>query len=132
MYKKRKMHGSFLQKILNLTIYLFSFAFMSNAQNVQFTSLPAHLQLFARDADDSALVRIAGTVNDAGYDSAHLKIYRNESGWKQLSQKLNYAGSEANFEFLPKIVAGLYEYRFEIFVDQNLLAMRDSIVCGDA
>ncbi len=112
-------------------IVLFSFLSLANGQNVRFSSLPAHLQLFARDADDSALVRIAGTVSDAAYDSVHLQIYRNELSWKRFSQKLNYSGNEAGFEFTPKIVTGLYEYRFDIFVDQNLVAARDSITCGD-
>ncbi len=114
-------------------LYFFSLLVIAPAyaQNVTFSSIPAHLQLYARNSQDSAVVRIAGKVNEAGFDTVSLKIYRNTQIWKEQSQPLTYSGNAADFEFLPKIVAGLYEYRFEISVDQNLVAIRDSIACGD-
>ena len=125
------MLTSFNHKFIVVCTFISVILSTNRAQNVNFNSLPAHLQLFARDADDSAYVRIAGTVTDNGYDSVSVKIYRNNRSWKQLSQELDYSNNEAQFEFTPKIATGLYEYRFEILVDQNLVAVRDSIVCGD-
>ncbi|WP_456441092.1 sialate O-acetylesterase [Caldithrix abyssi] len=106
-------------------------ALAANAQQVTFSKFPAHLQLFPRDNQDSAVVQVAGNVLSAGYQKIALKIYRDTVLWKQMEQNLDYAAGEAPFSFSPKIFAGLYEYRFEVWLDNQKVAEEDSIVCGD-
>ena len=101
------------------------------SQQVRFSAFPAPLQLFARDEQDSAIVPIEGILQSTGYDSVHLQVFRNTILWKTLHQQLVYSGGSASFRLLPTIAAGLFEYDFRVFIDQNLVMERDSIVCGD-
>ena len=101
-------------------------------QSVQLQQFPAHLQLFARDAQDSALVPVEGSVTQAEHQTISLKVFQNDSLWWSKNQTLVYQNGQAGFSFEPKIVAGLYEYRFELWLDGGTLAAsEDSIVCGD-
>jgi len=105
---------------------------VARAQLVDLQKFPAHLQLYARDAQDSALVPVEGQVLQSDYQSIELKIFRDGALWKQADQTLSYQGGAASFAFAPKIYAGLYEYRFELWLnDTTLAASEDSIVCGD-
>ncbi len=100
-------------------------------QTIHFTHFPAHLQLYPRDSQDSAVVKVAGTVTSTGYENITLKLYQNSLLWKEKSQSLHYVNGKAEFSFTPKIVAGLYEYRFEVWLDTQKVAEEDSITCGD-
>ncbi len=105
---------------------------VARAQLVKLQKFPAHLQLYARDAQDSALVSVEGQVLQSGYQSVQLKIFQNGTLWKQADQTLTYENGQAPFGFSPKIYAGLYEYRFELWLDDaTLAASEDSIACGD-
>lgn len=100
-------------------------------QSITFTDFPAHLQLYPRDGQDSAIVAVRGWVTSQEYESITLKVFQNSDLWKEQSQNLSFNNSKAEFAFNPKIVAGLYEYRFEVWLDEQLAAEEDSIVCGD-
>jgi len=102
---------------------------------VQFDRLPAKLQLYPRDNQDSAVVQISGTINSTGYDSIYVIVYKNNLFINKIISKLNYSGNSARFVLLPKIHAELSEYSFAVFLNNNSsnnsIAFRDSIVCGD-
>ncbi len=100
-------------------------------QQIQFTNFPAHLQLYPRDAQDSAVVAITGSVVQSGYAQIQLDVYQNQQVWKSFQKNLVYQNGTASFAFYPKIYAGLYEYDFKVYLDDQLVAQEDSIVCGD-
>ena len=104
---------------------------MLNAQLINFTHFPAHLQLFPRDDQDSAVVTISGWVQSPNHQMIYLKLFQNDGLWKQLEQSLDYSSGNAYFSFEPKIVAWLFEYRFEVWLDDQKVAEEDSITCGD-
>jgi|GEM_PF-2522332 len=100
-----------------------------------FTALPAPEQLFARGADDSATVPITGTIYQEGFDSIYLLQFKNGTVLSRSTLFLTYINGTAAFAFLPRIHAELSEYRFEVHLVasgfDSLIALRDSIVCGD-
>ncbi|NOY06026.1 MAG: hypothetical protein GXO82_05270, partial [Chlorobi bacterium] len=105
------------------------------SQNVTLSQFPAPLQLFPRDDQDSAAVPVKGWVLVPGYDSAFVRVLKNNQPYKRESMPLVYGGTSASFSFAPKIHAELSEYSFELYVKNasgsTLVARRDSIVCGD-
>jgi len=101
------------------------------AQALHFQKIPAHLQLYPRDIQDSAVVEISGTVTETGYNQISLDVLKDDQLYKQFQQSLTYSGGSASFSFLPKINAGLHEYDFKIYLDGQLTTRRDSITCGD-
>ncbi len=116
--------------IAQLLIIIFSLSPVFG-QQVSLQKWPAKLQLFPRDAQDSALVHIQGEVQEAGFAAAKLEIYKQSQLWKENTQNLNYVNGTAVFDFSPKIYAEAAEYDFKLFIDGELIAQRDSILCGD-
>jgi len=100
-----------------------------------FSRIPAPMQFFARNGDDSATVDIEGTLRLEGYDSIYVQISRNGIPWRQLTLGLRYDNGEAPFAFRPRIHAEPSEHRFTIgllsAVGDTVIAVRDSVVCGD-
>lgn len=100
-------------------------------------SFPENLQLYPRDAQDSALMRVGGVLSVVGYDSAVAEIRKNGVLWKRLVTPLVYASGKAAFALQPKLHAELAEYGVTLRAISNankrdtVLAVRDSIVCGD-
>lgn len=105
------------------------------SQWITYENLPSRLQLFPRDEQDSARVWISGTVDTTGFDSIIVKIYRTGDIWKRMSRKLDYPGNPAPFSFFTKIVAGLYNYSFEVLLKKRTTLLSDTlikkVVCGD-
>ena len=116
--------------------FLLLFIFSSSAlplfgQQTTLHNWPASLQLFPRDAQDSAAVHISGEVQETGSAEAVLKIFKQSQPWKEISQNLEYENGKAPFDFNPKIHAEAAEYSFRLFIDTVRIAQRDSILCGD-
>ena len=123
-----------MRVIINVVFFAVVFWTLLQAQGAALSlqKFPAHLQLYARDNQDSALVPVKGNVVQNGYQSIELKVFQNEALYWQKEKTLNYENGQASFSFSPKICAGLFEYRFELWLDQSTLAAgEDSIVCGD-
>ncbi len=74
------------------------------AQQVALQNWPAKLQLFPRDTQDSALVRISGEVQESGYSEAKLEIYKQSQLWKAKMQDLNYVNGTASLILVPKFM----------------------------
>jgi tetratricopeptide (TPR) repeat protein len=96
---------------------------------------PSPLQLFPRDAQDSAAMRVAGTVNLGGFDSVVVELKRDGAPWKRLAARLQYEQGKAVFSVEPKLHAALSLYELRVHIksanQDTMLAVRDSLVCGD-
>ncbi len=119
-------------RLVILLIFSFGFNLLSLfGQQVALQNWPAKLQLFPRDAQDSAVVRISGDVLESGFTEVKLEIYKQSQLWKERTQTLAYQNGKAAFDFSPKIHAEASEYDFHLLIDTELVARRDSILCGD-
>lgn len=106
---------------------------------VTFSDLPANFQLYPRNVQDEAIVKIAGTVTDPNIDQMCVTVYsRTEGGSNQLfeAQQCQSIGTgQSNFDFDITILAALQEYRFEIVAWNNgnfvCSEARDWVVAGD-
>ncbi len=99
---------------------------------VEFDRIPRSLQLFARDENDSADVVVSGTVLAQGYHEIHLLVLKDGIPWAKRSAALEYDPPDgAPFNLTARIHAELSEYDIRVFVDNIVVAARDSIVCGD-
>ncbi|OGS35784.1 MAG: hypothetical protein A2293_05105, partial [Elusimicrobia bacterium RIFOXYB2_FULL_49_7] len=102
------------------------------AQIVSLSEFPKRLQLFARDAQDSAVVTMSGCVTTAGFDSVSVRLYKNGVLSQRLADALTYVDDSAFFSFSPKIHAELASYKVEFYIGSALNATADSLLCGDA
>lgn len=100
-----------------------------------FSSFPAHYQFYARDANDSAAMPIAGTVRARGFDSIRVDVYRDGGFWKSAAQPLLYTAGGAAFALAPTIYARPVFFGVRVVLVRrgvdSLIASRDSIICGD-
>lgn len=100
-----------------------------------FSVNPQSLQLYARGADDSAEVAIAGAISQPDFDSIYVDVLKNNVPWKHSAAPLFYANGKAPFHFSPTIHAELAEYTIHVRMrnarTDTLLAVWDSVVCGD-
>lgn len=102
------------------------------------SAFPRSLQFYPRDAQDSATMLIEGTINSPAvvYDSVYVDIQKNNVAYKRLAATLSSKDGKAAFSFQPKIHAELSNYSLRLGVKNatkdTVLAVRDSIVCGDA
>jgi len=100
-----------------------------------FSAIPLPMQVYARGDDDSATVTIAGTIYRTGIDSIYIVQTKNKLPFLRASQVLNYEKGTAPFVFHQRIHSELSEYGFEVHSEaqgrDSIMAIRDSIVCGD-
>ncbi|HHG83962.1 MAG TPA: hypothetical protein ENJ82_04370 [Bacteroidetes bacterium] len=123
------------KKYLTAFLLLFSFQTFLLAQSIQYSAFPQHLQLYPRDASDSATVPISGLVTTPGQDSILLTVYQNNLYWQRQAHKLIYSKGQAFFDFETRIPAETIEFKFEIALASKGITRThttaDSIVCGD-
>ncbi|WP_025762603.1 sialate O-acetylesterase [Dyadobacter tibetensis] len=123
--------------LLSLLLSFHQLAFSQNIGSFHFSALPENMQLFAREANNEALVTIAGRNTDPEYKAVSVITLRQNSRIGYSSQPLNYTtGNEASFEIKTKIKAELAEYSVAIYGkksnnDSSLIARRDRLVAGD-
>jgi hypothetical protein len=100
-----------------------------------FTELPRHLQLYPRNADDSASVPISGNVYRPGFDSIYCIQFKDSIRIGRNASKLTYTEGKAAFAFTGRLHAELSEYRFEVHLVSNtldtIIAAPDSVTCGE-
>ncbi len=100
------------------------------------TEYPRRMQLYARDADDSARVPIGGTVTDPGFDSVVVTITRDGAPWKELAERLAYRNDSATFLLEPTIYADTVDFGFRVRLtgvadDGRTLLEQPEVACGD-
>lgn len=95
------------------------------------TAAPQGRQLFPRDTAGGATVRVAGRVTDGGVRNVQLRVISGPDSWTYAQP----AGRGSSFEFTPRIVAGLREYRLELRAFGNdaprTVGIWDGVVAGD-
>jgi hypothetical protein len=101
------------------------------AARVAFREVPRDLQLFPRGAGDSAEIVFAGTITSPGCDSVKLEVDRDGELIGIRRAGLLYQGDTASFHLASAIHAELSEYTARFYLDDSLVAVRDSLVCGD-
>lgn len=96
---------------------------------------PAERQLYPRGANDSAQMSLSGSISLRGYDSAYVRLFKNGTCIQRLSQQLQYKAGIATFHLRPILHAELSEYGVQVGLTaatkDTVIAVRDSIVCGD-
>jgi len=122
---------------VHLENYLFDKYSIARPQlpDTTFTEIPQRFQLFPRDEQDSAVVRIAGRVYITTFDSVYTVVTKNGEFMQRIAKPLFYPKGVAGYELLPKIHAELAEYDIKIHLKgeekDTLIGVRDSITCGD-
>lgn len=111
---------------------MFALISPSHAFNLTFTNAPKKLQFFARDSLDSASIMVSGKVSGSASVTITVKIYKDGTLFRSFSQPLLFTDDTALFSLNLKIHAGLFLYRFEVFLNDSLASVADSVVCGDA
>ncbi len=100
-----------------------------------FTLLPANLQLYPRESNDSASVPIQGNIYYPGFDSIYIDVFKNNKPYNHQAQGLQYSDTKAPFSFYQRINAELSEFHFIVHLKNKtqdlIIANRDSITCGD-
>jgi hypothetical protein len=100
-----------------------------------FTSIPMNNQLYPRDKDDYANVKIAGNFTEEKFGTISVKIFKNKSYIETIAQKLNFVYGSAPFELNYKIHSELSNYKFVISAKNSsrdsVMKVRDNIVAGD-
>jgi hypothetical protein len=108
---------------------------VNSMAQVSYSHKPASMQLFPRDASDSAEVKLAGVVTQQGLQAVIFKLYRDGSMLDSTLTMLNYQNSVAPFNQTYKIKAEKSEYKihFSLYdgVTENCILAADSIVAGD-
>ncbi len=117
-----------------LIVVLFLIPFKSSvAQEVRILEGPENYQLYARDHADSASVAVQGMIKKGvTFNSVKLKVFKDG----ELYSTQECALENNRFFANSRIYAGLHEFRFELQVNNgikdSLIAIADSVVCGDA
>ncbi|MFH0919870.1 MAG: discoidin domain-containing protein [Fibrobacterota bacterium] len=119
------MKSLFLPAILVLSVIAFS-------QTATLSSFPQRLQLFARDAQDSATVIVTGNVTSTGSDSVTLTVLKNGAAYQYFKQVLVYSAGSAPFTFSARLHAELASYKVELRVNTTTVSTADSVLSGDA
>ena len=102
------------------------------AQDLSLTEAPRDRQLFPRDDTDSAPVVCSGVVTDPDHDAVMMVVEREGEFWTLDRVDLVYDPPHgAAFDLTCAIDAGLAEYTASLFLDDELILVRDSLVCGD-
>jgi hypothetical protein len=127
-------------KIFFLSIGLILNFAKVNAQQVYppfvFSQLPQDFQLYARNDNNIGIIPIAGTIQDKGWKTVSILVYRENklSGYQKVKVQVN--AQEDSFLTNPSIKSEKAEYNIFIYASKNdkdstLITSRKSIVAGD-
>jgi hypothetical protein len=98
-------------------------------------AMPSHYQFFARGSEGTANTAVSGSIDEAGYDSVFLQVYRNDTLLHTLSHVLSYSGNTASFDFEESIPAELALTIERLYVKRldTLRFLREAadLTCGD-
>jgi hypothetical protein len=99
---------------LILTVLWILMSGFVNAQ-VNFTAIPADLDLIPRDTDSSGTIVVRGENSDPGYNSVHSQLVA-MSNQEVVEDKITDIGPDGLFSFLHHIPAKLQEYELHIYL----------------
>ena len=113
--------------LLSFIIILTTFAGFS--QTLKFTEAPENYRLYARDKSDSATVLISGTIDKkSNFSSLSLKVFQDGMLFDTQQTEI----SNKRFSLSTRIPSGFRQFKFEVYVQDSLCLLADSVVCGDA
>ncbi|MEO8666664.1 MAG: hypothetical protein ABI462_14315, partial [Ignavibacteria bacterium] len=116
----------------SLAILIIFFTVLSiSSQTVKYNNVPADLQLYPRNVQDTGNVIFNGEVQTVGYDSMYIEMFKNEVFQSRRSQVLSYTAGIAPFNLSHKIHAECSEYKFKIFLNTTLVKTISNVTCGD-
>ncbi len=103
---------------------------------VSFDEHPVDGQLYPRNANNIAQVRVAGKVLETGWALVTVVAKRDGVSFAMRQQALNYSTTGAPFDLKINIHAELASYDFAIFLRSNtgrrMVATAQDVVAGDA
>ncbi len=106
-------------------------------------NFPTNLQFYPRNSNDSAVVSLSGTLTQGGFDSVYTLLYKNGVQVGRTARPIQYNYILRGTESIPQTIisagvrihAELAEYSVRFGVKSatrdTVLAVRDSLVCGD-
>lgn len=103
------------------------------SQNIKLSEAPEDYRLYARDASDSAVVSIIGTIKGKlDFKEFSLKVYKDGDLYDTKRDTIK----NKNVSISTKIHSGLHEFKFEFYIKKNnkdsLYLTANHLVCGDA
>lgn len=120
-------------------VALFPSLLLLLAQNpaVEFTAHPVDGQLYPRNANNIADVRVAGTVHEAGWTTVTCVVRRDGVPFAMRQQTLNFNPfGGAPFDLGIKIHAELAQYDFAVLLrnddGRKVVGTAENVVAGDA
>ena len=129
--------NSLFKNSLRLTVFMLLVnVFSASGQQVQLNEFPKKLQLYPRNPiNNRGIIAVSGRMLTAGYTSMVLKIYANNSLNSTLNTNLNYLNGSASFNFSTTVAADTTNWKYALYARisnvEQLIALADSIVCGD-
>ena len=118
-------------------IFFFSTA---NAQQIYapfvFNEIPQDFQLYARNDKKMALIPISGTIQEKGWKTVSVNVYREGKFFGYQKYKVQVNKQEDSFALNPAIKSERAEYSIKIYASKNdkdstLITERKNIVAGD-
>ncbi|MEP7263849.1 MAG: sialate O-acetylesterase [Bacteroidota bacterium] len=108
---------------------------MSVSAQITYSANPSRLQLYPRDADDSATVVLSGLVTTTQYSDIIFTYSKSGVLSDSTITKLTFNNSQAPFSKNYRIKTGKTLYNFRIYLRQGVSSLQvlraDSVVCGD-
>ena len=110
-------------KILLLAIGLTSIYTRVNAQQVYppfiFSQIPQDFQLFARNENNMGAIPIVGTIQDKGWKTVSILVYRDNKLFGYHKVKVQINSREDSFSANPTIKSEKAEYNIFIYASRN-------------
>ena len=127
-------------KIYTIAFGIIFFFSTANAQQIYapfvFNEIPQDFQLYARNDKKMALIPISGTIQEKGWKTVSVNVYREGkiSGYQKYKVQVNK--QEDSFVLNPTIKSERAEYSIKIYASKNdkdstLITERKNIVAGD-
>ena len=103
---------------------------------ISFSQFPANLQLYPRVLSNNlARVAVNGTVTNASFDNAVLKVLRNGAPWTNVTVSLVFSNGQAAFDASTSIPAELSGYDFQLVLKSGAaetpVRTATNVVAGD-
>lgn len=127
-------------KILFFVLGLIPFFSKVNAQQVYppfiFSQIPQDYQLYARNDKNFAIIPITGTIQDKGWKSVSITVYRENKLFSYQKTNVQVTNPEDSFSANLSIKSEKAEYSIFIYALRNdqdsvLITKRTNIVAGD-
>ena len=127
-------------KIFLFLIIVITVSWRAKAQQVYppfvFSQIPQDFQLYARNENNIGTIPIVGTIQDKGWKTLSVLIYRENKLFGYQKVKVQINAQDDSFTVNPTIISEKAEYNIFIYASKNekdsvLITSRKNIVSGD-